>query len=240
MGGRRRRLAERPAAKRRLGPAVAPAVNAMPAAGSTPTPTALRLIRACRVLDDESARAVLWNRLDDPDRLVSLAALDALRRTTVDQSSAAAALDRVLHDGATHAARALTAIRSLGVQHDHPLGRALADEVDLARRLVVAVRHGLEASTAVQALGSSDRSRRALALESLEVTLTRTEALLALPLLRPDIGADDRLAALARVIDVPRRDGPAWLDDLVTDGDGCWRSPWLRACATEARSASPA
>lgn len=229
-------------ALRRLGPAVAPAVNAMLAAGSTPTPTALRLIRACRVLDDESGRAVLWNRLDDPDRLVSLAVLDALRRTTVDQSSAAA-LGRVLHDGATHAARALTAIRSLGVQHDDPLGRALADEVDLARRLVVAVlavRHGLEASTAVQALGSSDRSRRALALESLEITLTRTEALLALPLLGPDIGADDRLAALARVIDVPRRDGPAWLDDLVTDGDGCWRSPWLRACATEARSASPA
>ena len=110
----------------------------------------------------------------------------------------------------------------------------MADEVDLARRRVVAalaVAHGLEASNAVQALGSLDRSRRALALESLEATLTRTEVLLSLPIVRPDLSADDRLAALARVIDVPTRDGPAWLDDLITDGDGTWRSPWLRTCA---------
>ncbi len=226
----------------RLGAAVTSAVDAALAGGSTPTPTALRLVRACGVLDNERARAVLRNRLDDPDRVVSLAALDALRGAAVDQTLAAD-LDRVLHDGAAYAARALAAIRSLGVHRDDPLGRALADEVDLARRLVVAVlavRHGLEASSALQALGSPDRSRRALALESLEVTLTRTEALLALPLVRPDMGDADRLAALARVIDLPRRDGPAWLDDLVTDGDGCWRSPWLRACANEASSPSPA
>ena len=226
----------------RIGAAVAPAVDAVLAAGSTPTPTALRLMRACGVLDDERARAVVRNRLDDPDRVVSLAALDALRGATVDLSLAAD-LDRVLRDGATHAARALAALSTLGVQHDDSLGRALADEVDLARRRVIAVlavRHGVEASTAVQALGSPDRSRRALALESLEVTMTRDEVLLGLPLVRPDIDAGDRLAALSRVVDVPTRDSRAWLDDLVTDGDGCWRSPWLRACAIEAMSPSPA
>ncbi|MEP7112939.1 MAG: hypothetical protein ABI862_06715 [Ilumatobacteraceae bacterium] len=224
----------------RLGPAVAPVVDAVLASVTTPTPTALRLVRACGVLDDDRACAVLRNRLDDPDRIVSLAALDALRGATVDQSLAAD-LDRVLQDGAEHAAQALAALGSLGVQRDDPLGRALADEVDLARRRVIAVlavRHGAEASIAVQALGSPDRSRRALALESLEATLTRAEVVLALPIVRPDIGADDRLAALARVIDVPSRDGPAWLDDLVTDCDLRWRSPWLRTCATEARSAS--
>ena len=220
-------------ALRRLGPAAAPAVATALAADSTPTPTALRLVRVCGVLDDEPARIVLQNRLDDADRVVSLAALDALRGATVDKSLAAA-LDRVLQDGAAHAARALAARRSLDVRPDDPLGRALADEVDLARRRVVAalaVAHGLEASNAVQALGSLDRSRRALALESLEATLTRTEVLLSLPIVRPDLSADDRLAALARVIDVPTRDGPAWLDDLITDGDGTWRSPWLRTCA---------
>ena len=224
----------------RLGAAVAPAVDAVLSAGSTPTPIALRLMRACGVLDDERARAVVRNRLDDPDRVVSLAALDALRGATVDQSLAAD-LDRVLHDGATHAALALAALSTLGVQHGDSLGRALADEVDLARRRVIAVlavRHGVEASTAVQALASPDRSRRALALESLEVTMTRDEVLQGLPIVRPDIDAGDRLAALSRVIDVPTRDSRAWLDDLVTDGDGCWRSPWLRACATEAMSPS--
>ena len=226
----------------RLGAAVAPALGAVLAAGSTQTPTALRLVRACGVLDDEHARVAVRNRLDDPDRVVSLAALDALRGATVDQTLTAD-LDRVLHDGATHAARALAAISTLGVQHDDSLGRALADEVDLARRRVIAVlavRHGQEASNAVQALGSPDRGRRALALESLEVTMTRDEVLLGLPLVRPDIDAADRLAALTRVVDVPTWDDRAWLDDLVTDGDGCWRSPWLRACATDARSPSPA
>ena len=220
----------------RLGPAIAPIVDAVLAAGSTPTPTALRFVRACGVLDDEQACAVLRNRLDDPDRVVSLAALHALRGTTVDQPLAAA-LDRTLQDCAAHAARALAALLTCVAEHDDSLGRALTDEVDLARRraaAVLAVRHGLEASTAIQALGSPDRSRRALALESLEVTLTRAEAMLALPLVRPDLGADQRLAALAGVIDLPKRDGSAWLDDLVADGDGFWRSPWLRACATEA------
>ena len=220
----------------RLGPAIAPIVDAVLAAGSTPTPTALRFVRACGVFDDERACAVLRNRLDDPDRVVSLAALHALRGTTVDQPLAAA-LDRTLQDCAAHGARALAALLTRVAEHDDSLGRALTDEVDLARRrvaAVLAVRHGLEASTAIQALGSPDRSRRALALESLEVTLTRAEAMLALPLVRPDLGADQRLAALAGVIDLPKRDGSAWLDDLVTDGDGFWRSPWLRACATEA------
>jgi HEAT repeat protein len=226
----------------RLGAAVAPALDAVLAAGSTPTPIALRLVRACGALDDERARAVLRNRLDDPDRVVGLAALDALRGATVDQPLEAD-LDRVLHDGATHAARALAAISTLGVQDHDSLGRALADEVDLARRRVIAVlavRHGAEASNAVQALGSPDRGRRALALESLEVTMTRDEVLLGLPLVRPDLDPANRLAALLRVIDAPTRDRRAWLDDLVTDTDDCWRSPWLRACATEARSPSPA
>lgn len=221
----------------RLGRAAAPAVAALLSAGSTPTPTALRLVRACRVLDEAGTRNGLRNRIDDDDRVVSLAALDALRGSTVDESLAAA-LDHVLRDGAAHGARALAALRSLGLQPGDSLGRALADEVDLARRRVVAalaVRHGLEVSTAVQALDSPDRNRRALALESLDVTLSRTEATLSFPLVRPDLSADDRLDALARVVDVPRRDGPTWLDDLITDGDRTWRSPWLRTCAEASR-----
>jgi hypothetical protein len=221
----------------RLGQVAAPAVAALLSAGSPPTPTALRLMRACRACDDEATRVGLRKRIDDDDRVVSLAALDALRGSTVDESLAAA-LDHVLHDGAAHAARALAALHSLGVppNHppDHPLRRALADEVDMARRRVVAaleVRHGLGASAAVQALESPDRNRRALALESLEVTLTRAEAFLVLPLVRPDLSIDDRLAALAGAVDVPKRDRREWLDDLIADRDRSWRSPWLQTCA---------
>ena len=84
---------------------------------------------------------------------------------------------------------------------DGPLIRALDDEIDLARRLVIAVlalRHGERIRAAVRVVDHGGGARRALGVEALDVLLSRDEAALALPLVRRDLTLDERTAALRR------------------------------------------
>ena len=139
-------------------------------------------------------------------------------------------------DAAAHAARALAARASLGAQHGS-LQRALEDEVDLARRLVIAVlalRHGDRVRDAVRVVERADGQRRALGVEALDVLLSREEAAIALPLVRRDLTWDDRATSLQGV-GSPARTQEEWIADLVADPEHVWRSHWLAICARTRR-----
>ena len=121
-------------------------------------------------------------------------------------------LDGVFDDAAAHAARALAARLSLGAS-DGPVGRALEDESELARRLVVAVlalRHGDRVRNAVRVVERADGQRRALGVEALDVIISREEAAIALPLVRRDLTPDEQ-AAIVKLGGSPVR-RPAGLD----------------------------
>ena len=90
----------------------------------------------------------------------------------------AAKLDRMLRTDAEHAMNCLAALAVVAPAPS--LERALRDELDLLRQRVLAlveVRHG-SAAIRPAALGftAADESRRALAIEMLDVTLSRDEA----------------------------------------------------------------
>ena len=114
-------------------------------------------------------------------------------------------------------------------------GRRLHDELELLRRRVLALlatRYGADGIGAVAIGLDSDRGdRRGLAAETLDVTLTPADAVLALPLLRPDLPLPLRLQQLAAVAPVTPTNRPAVLEDILSDGQRHWRSAWLRACA---------
>ena len=137
-------------------------------------------------------------------------------------------LDDVFRDAAAHAARALAARTSL----DADLGslrRALDDEVELARRLVIAVlslRYGDRVRAAIRVVDHADGQRRALGIEALDVIISRDEAAIAVPLVRRD-PAPPRHGAGSR----PQQE---WASDIAGDPDGVWRSSWLAACARHA------
>jgi len=190
------------------------------------------LIRAAANAAAEHGFAVIEPALRDRDRVVVLAGLDA-----VGAASAAAVvppdlLDQVFDDAAAHAARALTIQTSLAAS-DGSLRRALEDETDLARRLVVAVlslRHGDRVREAVRVVDGAEGQRQALGVEALDVLISREEALIAVPLVRRDLAPEQQAAALRDVQPGPRTEDE-WIADLAEDPERVWRSSWLALCA---------
>jgi hypothetical protein len=193
------------------------------------------LPRAAAAAATDHGLAVIAPALQDPDRVVLITALDALEAAGGGDVIPSDLLDDVFQDTAAHAARALAARTSLGARNG-PLRRALDDEIDLARRLVIAVlalRHGDRVRDAVRVVDCAEGQCRALAVEALDVILSRHESAIALPLVRHDLAPDEQATALQR--HAPSARGPEeWIADLADDPEGVWRSSWLAACAHHA------
>jgi hypothetical protein len=186
------------------------------------------LIRAAAYAATEHGLAVIEPALRDPDRVTVLAALDALDAAGGAGVVPPDLLDDAFRDAAAHAARALAARSSLAAS-DGSLRRALDDESDLARQLVIAVlalRHGDRVREAVRVVDRADGQRRALGVEALDVIVSREEAAIALPLVRRDLTPDEEAA--------PSRGREEWIADLAEDPDAVWRSSWLALCARHA------
>ena len=96
----------------------------------------------------------------------------------------------------------------------------------------------LSAGGSLLALGlaGEDESRRALALEILEVKLARDEAALAVPVVRTDLPEAERLRMLERAVSIPAADRSDVMAEIAADADRRWRSPWLQECAVFAAS----
>ena len=110
--------------------------------------------------------------------------------------------------------RAFAARAALAEQRG-PLVRALDDEIDLARRLVIAVltlRYGDRVREAVRVVDHGEGARRAIGVEALDVVLSRDEAALALPLVRRDLTLDSRATA-----GPPARRPEEWIADIADD-----------------------
>lgn len=215
------------AAVRRLGAHAAPALVAALATQRGPKSPAL--VRATAAAAAAERRVDLAApALEDDDRTVVLMALEALDAAGGRQLVPAAHLERAFHDAVNLAARAATARNSLS-DVDGSVARALDDEIDLARRLVVttlAVRYGDRVREAVNVVDHAAGARRALGIEALDVLLTRAEASVVLPLVRRD-----STLAPGRA---PERSSEAWLEDLAEDPEHIWRSEWLATCARHA------
>jgi len=221
------------AALRRLGDAAVPLLAELVA--RDPPPRRPRLVRAAAHAAFEHP-VVFAPALQDPDRAVVLAALDAL--DAANGVVPPEILDDVFRDAAAHAARALAARGSLDAEHVS-LRRALDDEIDLARRLVVAVlsvRHGERVRDAVRVVDRADGQRRALGVEALDVILSREEAEIAVPLVRRDLTPDEQAAAMARA-GPSKRSREEWITEMAEDPENAWRSSWVAVCARHVQRA---
>ena len=221
------------AAVRRLGDSAVPLLAATLARdGASKRPS---LVRAAANATTEHGIAVIEPALRDRDRVVVLAALDALDAANGTGVVPSDLLDDVFDDAAAHASRTLAARAALAAS-DGPLRRALEDESDLARRLVIAVlalRHGDGVRDAVRVVDGAAGQRRALGVEALDVLISREEAAIALPLVRRDLTPDEQATALHHV--APSARSPEdWIADMAEDPEDVWRSRWLALCARHA------
>jgi hypothetical protein len=214
------------AAVRRLGPAAVPLLSA---ALADDAPRRSPLVRAAAMVATEHGVGVLAPALDDRDRAVVLAALESLDAAGGRDLVPANVLDHVYDDAVELATRAYAARDALAAI-DGSLVRALDDEIDLARRLVIATltfRYGETVPQAVRVIDHAEGARRALGVEALDVILTRPEAAVALPLVRRD-------ARFAAGQPAASRQPEAWIADMANDPEAVWRSEWLATCARHA------
>jgi hypothetical protein len=131
-----------------------------------------------------------------------------------------------LQDHRHRASRARAALNHLDESPRlDPLRRALLDDLTTLAAETTALltlatgQRGL--ARAVRALHSDNPNERALAHETLEVTVGRVQASWVIALVHPDgVAAADEPG---QVTD--------WLADLVEDTDEVWLDPWLRVCA---------
>ena len=195
----------------------------------------LSLIRAAAGAAAKHGPAVIEPALRDPDRVIVLAALDALAAADGRGGVAPERLDALFDDAVAHARRCLAARTSLA-GYDDSLRRALEDETELARRLVIAVlalRHGDRVREAVRVVDGAEGQRRALGVEALDVLISREEAAIALPLVRRDLTQDQQADAL-RHLESIALEPEGWVADIADDPQSVWRSPWLSLCARHA------
>ena len=210
-------------AVRRIGPAALPFLEAaLGRAGQKKAP----LVRTAATLAAEHGIDVVAPALASGDRTVVLATFEALAAAGGGKLVPSSLVGSTFADAADLAARAYAVRGAVGAV-DGSLARALDDEIDLARRLVIAalgVRYGNRIREAVRVVDYAEGQRRALGVEALDVVLSRAEAAVALPLVRRD-------AVFPAAQAFPPRAQNAWIADLVDDPERVWRSEWLATCA---------
>jgi hypothetical protein len=230
----------------RLGDDVVPSMGEwLDAAGSPGTPAVMRLVRAVSTRSAERDH-VLSRHVGHPDRELAVIVTERLAAPEPAADATARVLDGVLLEDVRHAGRILGAIRAMDAgaddlrETDLPLRRALFDELDLVSSHVRAgrlARHGSARLGPVMVELGASGPGSPLALEALEVVLGPAESKQVLALLQPGLPLSERLNQLPP----PSSEGPTdlvgWLQDLVADADGHWRSAWLRACALHAAKA---
>ncbi|HEY3535269.1 MAG TPA: hypothetical protein VGK60_06850 [Pedococcus sp.] len=214
-----------------------------------PDPPGLAVLRALGASGEPGCSEALVPHLDDPRRDVA----DAVRTGLLASGRAVAThqvplvVARLLHccERATVARRTRASLGGFGARGTL-LGHALLDEVGVARstaaELVGLLPHGGVPRRVLDDLADEDRGRRALALETVEVSLGRDLALRLAELFTPnadEVGADLPAARTATTAGsttyTDGGDGRVILGDtvraLVLDADHAWDQPWLRACA---------
>ncbi len=198
-------------------------------------PPRASLVRAAAAAAPAHGVEIVTPALVHGDRSVVLTALDALDAHGARDVVPPEILDGAFRDAATLAANAL-AVRIALDAEDGALIRALNDEIDLARRLVIAaltLRHGRRVREAVRVIEHGEGARRALGVEALDVLLSREEAAIAIPLVRRDLTLEERAASLHRATPSARA-AEEWLADIDADSESVWRSSWLQTCARDA------
>jgi hypothetical protein len=207
--------------------------------GDVAWPTVRRLIPALGESRSATGRAVLVRHIGHPDPEVADAVLDALLVGGPLPVDPEGVVRSSLGAEAQRASRFLAALEVLGgtAGAEHVV-RGLTDELARSARRTIGLlclRHDptVIRRTAGQ-LGATD-ANRALALESLEVTVGRTAFPSVVALLDPALGPAERRARLAQVAPVEVPDDPELLlVELVKDPMEIWRDRWLRACALHA------
>ncbi len=205
----------------------------------------IRLVRACGYIKGEQVIALLKQHLNHPDDDVQfqvLAALDlcGFRAKAEDWAE----IEHTLHGEVEHGLRVLLTRQEMGQGEAlASLHRALDYEFDQARKRVFLLLSFLYNARAILRAGEQLRrgakNVRALALETLDVTLPAEQKALVFPLVDESRPLTQRTRQLNKLFSLPHLDRTQRLEEIIADPAGLWTHGWTRACAIYAAAKLP-
>jgi HEAT repeat protein len=195
----------------------------------------LGLIRACATARGGKVVDLLVAALDHPDREIQHEVFKALRTCGYEAGRDRGTVVRVLLGLVGESATILLAMRDLGDDADVALLiTALEDELAAVRNRIFLLLSFLYDARAV--LGAEEKlldsrpSQRGLALELLDVLLSKDLKRPVFALLDGNVPGDRRLRELEEQFGLEARSRTAWLKELATDAER-WPSSWVRSCS---------
>ncbi len=199
--------------------------------------TVIRLVRVCGDIKGEAVIQVLKQHLNHPDDDVQVQVLIALDRCEYRAEAAnMAEIEHTLRGEVEHGLRILLAQQDIGqdqaLTHLH---RTLQYELEQARRRVFLLLSFVYDSRAVlraeEQLHWGDKGQKALALETLDVTLTGQQKNLLFPLVDDSQPLEQRTQQLTKLFELTNISQPERLREIIADPTGVWTHGWTRACA---------
>lgn len=200
----------------------------------------IRMVRVCGQLKGQQVIDTLKPHIDHPDNDVQLAVLSALHLAGYRAVTAAetAEIERTLRGEVAHALRLLLTKQALGeTDLFTAVHRALDYEYAEARQrsfLLLSFSYDSEAILrAEEQLLHSQPASQALALETLDVTLTSQQKQLIFPLVDAKLTPAQQIQQLQAVFPLKSLSQTARLKEIIADPDGEWTNGWTRACVLQ-------
>lgn len=234
--GRRETRTQAVRALAALGPGALPEIAQALADPGLDRPTRIGLVRAAARLPGDAARDLLLGLAPHPDaglRLEALEALEARGHQAADKAHRQWTMERLQAEARTATWLAAGRVAALGREETALLARALDEELDLARRRMLALLAFLSPPGAVaQArtrLRHPARDQRAIAVELLESLAPAEARRHVLPLLR-ELAPDKLFAALAQHFPLKIPSAAGLVAGVVRRDDGTVCA-WTRTAA---------
>ncbi|MEM7113914.1 MAG: hypothetical protein AAF614_15875 [Chloroflexota bacterium] len=201
----------------------------------------IRMVRVCGQMKGMQVINRLKPHIDHPDNDVQLAVLQALQLADyhATDTTEIAEINRTMRGEVAHGLRVLLAKQELGQDAVYDaVHRALDHEYEEARERTFLLLSFIYDTRAIlraeEQLVHGNSASKALALETLDVTLTGEQKQMVFPLVDAKLTAEQQIKQLQAVFELEYLSLSERLVEMIADPEQEWTNGWTRACVLQA------
>lgn len=201
----------------------------------------IRMVRVCGQMKGQKVIDMLKPHIDHPDNDVQLAVLQALQLANYQATDAGeiTEINRTMRGEVAHGLRTLLAKQELGQDAVYDaVHRALDHEYEEARERTFLLLSYIYDTRAIlraeEQLIHGNSASQALALETLDVTLTGEQKQMVFPLVDTKLTMEQQIKQLQAVFELAHLPSSERLVEMIADPEQEWTNGWTRACVLQA------